>query len=66
MNLLELKSLVDRAIETAKEFDENPADVVVSACMDDAQNEAQCSNDIELIYGNNIQASGCVLLVWME
>lgn len=66
MNLLELKSFVDQAIENAKEFGEDPKEIIVSIQVDDTESEALWSDDIELIYDNNGQASGCVLHGWTK
>lgn len=66
MNLLELKSFVDRAIENAREFGEDPAEIVVSIQVEDTPNKALWSDDIELTYDNNGQASGCVLHGWSK
>ena len=66
MNLLELKSFVDRAIENAKEFGEDPAEITVSIQVDDIPSETLWSDDIELTYDGNGQSSGCVLHGWAE
>ena len=64
MNLTELKTYVDLAIENAKENDENPDDILVSIQVDHTESEALWSDDIELTYDNEAQASGCVLHGW--
>ena len=64
MNLFELKKFVDTAIKNAKEFGEDPAEILVSIQIDDTPSEALWSDDIELIYDNNTQASGCVFHGW--
>ena len=66
MNLLELKKYVDEAIEDAKKYGEDPEDITVSIQIDDSESEALWSDDIELIYDNNTQASGCVLHGWAK
>ncbi|HUV85419.1 MAG TPA: hypothetical protein VMV86_06905 [Methanosarcinales archaeon] len=66
MNLLELKSFIDMAIESAKEHGEDPAEVIVSIQIDDTESESLWSDDIELKYDNNCQASGCVLHGWTK
>lgn len=66
MNLLELKSFVDAAIVNAKEFGEDPEEITVSIQVDDTASEALWSDDIELTYDNNGQASGCVLHGWAK
>ena len=65
MNLLELKSYVDRAIDNAKSFGEDPSEISVSIQIDDEGTKDVWTDDIELTYDNNIQASGCVLHGWM-
>ena len=40
MNLLELKTFVDRAIENAKESGDDPANILVSVQVDDAGSES--------------------------
>lgn len=65
MNLLELKSFVDRAIENAHEFEDDPAEIPVSIQIDRAVSESLWSKDIELIYDGDAQASGCVLHGWL-
>ena len=64
MNLLELKSYVDRAIDNAKSFGEDPSEISVSIQIDDEGTKDVWTDDIELTYDNNIQASGCVLHGW--
>ena len=64
MNLLELKSYVDRAIDNAKGFGEDPAEITISVQVDDTESESLWSDDIELTYDNDGQASGCVLHGW--
>ena len=66
MNLLELKSFVDRAIEGAKGFGQNPEEITVSVQVDDTESESLWSDDIELTYDNDGQASGCVLHGWTQ
>jgi len=66
MNLLELKTFVDTVIENVKEFKQNPEDVLVSVQIDDVESESLWSDDIELAYDNNGQASGCVLHGWKK
>jgi len=66
MNLFELKSFVDRAIENAIGLEENPADIIVSIQINDEKTDDFWSDDIELIYDNDCQASGCVLHGWTK
>lgn len=66
MNLLELKDYVDQAIENAKAFDEDPAEIVVSIQVDDTESESLWSDDIELTYDGDGNASGCVLHGWTK
>ena len=62
MNLFELKRYVDRAIESAEEYGEDPREIQVSIQIDDSL----WTNDIELTYDNDCQASGCVLHGWTK
>lgn len=64
MNLLELKSYVDIAIENAKGFGEDPKEILVSIQVDNTKSESLYSDDIELTYDNDGQALGCVLHGW--
>ena len=66
MNLLELKSFVNRAIVNAKENRNDPAEITVSIQVDDTESESLWSDDIELTYDNDGQASGCVLHGWTQ
>ncbi len=66
MNLLELKSFVGRAIESAEEFEQNPGEIAVSIQIDATESEALWSDDIELTYDNDGNASGCVLHGWAK
>jgi hypothetical protein len=66
MNLLELKDYVDGAIEGAKEFGQDPSEILVSIQIDDAESESLWSDDIELTYDGDGQASGCVLHGWTK
>lgn len=61
MNLSELKKYVDTAIESAKECGESPDEVLVSIQIDNLDGDSYFSTDVELIYDNNCNASGCVL-----
>ena len=64
MNLIELKSFVDQAIKSAKDFGDDPSNILVSVQIDDAESETLWADDIELNYDNDGQASGCVLHGW--
>lgn len=67
MNLQELKECVDGAIETAIENGESPAEIVVTLQIDGPEAESVWSSDeVELHYDGNIQASGCVLVAFRE
>ena len=66
MNLIELKSYVDRAIAAAYEFGDDPKKVVVSVQVDDTSSESLWSSDIELTYDGDGQAAGCVLHGWTK
>ena len=61
MNLSELKTAVDRAIESAIEYGSAPDDITVSIQVDINKSSAW-SNDVELVYDNDCQASGCVIV----
>lgn len=61
MNLLELKEFAGRAIENANEFGDDPKEIIVSVQIDDMKSESIWSDDIELTYDGDGQASGCVL-----
>lgn len=61
MNLLELKEKTDRAIESAKEYGDDPGEIIVSIQID-INRESVYSNDVELHYDNDCQASGCVIV----
>lgn len=61
MNLSELKSKVDRAVEFAIECGENPESVSVSIMIEDNASEPVWSSEnVEMHYDNNLQTSGCV------
>lgn len=64
MNILELKNNVDRAIENTKENGENPSEILVSIQINSTESESLWSDDIELTYDSDVQASGCVLHGW--
>lgn len=66
MNLLDLKEYVDRAIANAYECNESPSDVLVSIQVDKTESESLWADDIELVYDNNGQASGCVIHGWVK
>ena len=63
MNLSELDTKVQAAIEHAKECGESPDEIRVSLQIDDSDGPGGVwsSEDVELHYDNNGQASGCVL-----
>jgi hypothetical protein len=65
MNLLELKTDVDAAIEHANEVGSNPDDILVSIQIDlESGEDSLWSDDVKLIYDNDGNASGCVLYGW--
>jgi hypothetical protein len=64
VNLLELKEFVDRAIHNAIGFGEDASKILVSIQVDDTGTESLWSDDVELTYDNDGQASGCVLHGW--
>lgn len=60
MNLIELRDAANRAIESAKEYGDDPTEITVSIQVD-INRESVWSNDVELHYDNDCQASGCVI-----
>ena len=62
MNLSELKQAVDHAIEMTTEYNVSPDEVDVSVQIDLADGSSRWSNDVVLLYDNDLQASGCVIL----
>lgn len=63
MTLNELKRAVESAIESATEYGESPDDIIVTIQIDDAPSgESIWSENIEVCYDGNCNASGCVLL----
>lgn len=68
MNLSKLKEMVDAAIENAKEFGESPEDIIVSLQINDYANDQTVwsSKEVELLYDNDCQVSGCVLVAELE
>ena len=66
MNLLELKDYVEKAIKNAMEFGEYPENILVSIQINDETTDDFWSDDIELVYDNDCQASGCVLHGWKK
>ncbi len=60
MKLSKLKEMVDRAIEHAKECGQSPDEIGVSLQID--IDSIWTSNDIEVYYDNDAQASGCVIV----
>ncbi len=67
MNLLELKSRVDDAIETAKDNEASPEDIQVTLQIDGPSTESVWSDyEVELHYDNDFQTSGCVIVAYLE
>ena len=66
MNLLELKEFADRAIGHAIDCSQDPATIPVSIQINKTESEFLWSDDIELTYDNDGQASGCVLHGWKK
>ena len=66
MDLSELKEAVDDAIDYAKECGVKPEEIIVSIQVDKTTEEMHWSDDINLIYDNDGQASGCVLHGWAK
>lgn len=65
MNLIDLQKAVDAAVERAKRYQMPPEEVVVSLQIDGPGEESVHSRDfVELIYDNDCQASGCVLIAY--
>lgn len=65
MNLIELKSFVDRAIENAiDEYGEDLKNITVSVQTDDEKSKILWSDDIKLRYDNDNMAADCVLYNW--
>lgn len=66
VTLTELKDYVDNAIKYAKECGQDPSTIIVSIQVDDTESESLWSDDIELTYDNDGNASGCVLHGWTK
>ena len=62
MNLLQLKQKVDYAIEMAGENEDTPENIEVSIQIEGPEGDSVYSNNIELHYDGDCQASGCVLV----
>jgi len=65
MNLQELKNQVDDAIAKAKENGKDIEDIRVSVQID-SDDDSIYTAEVELHYDNDLQASGCVLLGYIE
>jgi len=61
MNLLELKKQVDNAIDRTKNNGDKPENIIVTIQIDEMFTE-----NVELHYDGDLQASGCVLVGWKE
>ena len=66
MNLSMLKDFVDSAIENAKGYGQDPKEIQVFIQIDDVESETLWSDDVELTYDGDGQASGCVLHGWRK
>ena len=68
MVLSELKEKVDAAIDSALEYGDKPDDITVSVQIEWGHREDPTlwTEDIEIHYDNDCQASGCVILAWLE
>lgn len=66
MNLLELKEQIDNAIERVHEDGRDPADIDVSLQIDVTVGYGVWTKDVNVIYDNDSEASGCVLHGWDE
>lgn len=65
MNLVELKTAVKSAIKHAKESGANPNEILVSIQIDLENGEDSLwSDDVKLLYDNDVNASGCVIYGW--
>ena len=65
MNLKELKNQVDDAITRAKENGDNVEDITVSVQID-SDDDSIYTSEVKLHYDNDCQASGCVLVGYIE
>ena len=61
MNLIELKKAVNIAIEMVHEDGRNPKDILVSIQVD-INRSSPWSDDVRLVYDNDLNASGCVIV----
>jgi len=62
MNLKELQTAVNNAIERANEYGESIDNIVVTIQIDGPETQSVWTSDeVKLHYDNNLQASGCVL-----
>ena len=61
MNLSKLKADVDHAVEHAEECGGSPDDITVSIQVDTGDRSVY-SDDVDLHYDNDCQASGCVIV----
>ena len=61
MNLLELKYEIEKAIIRAKECEEKPEEVKVSMQID-SYTSSIWTDDVNIMYDCNFDASGCVVL----
>lgn len=70
MTLKELNEWTQSAMERAKDYEQNPDEVIVSLQIDDISDPhhgSVCtSDDVELHYDGDCQASGCVLTGWRD
>lgn len=70
MNLRELQTAVENAIQVAYDCGEKPKDIIVSLQIDDKADPhhgfVQSDEDVELTYDNNATASGCVIGAWRD
>lgn len=63
MDLLQLKDTIDNIIRKVEEDKNQPKDIRVSIQIDDmGGNSIFSSDELELMYDNDCQVSGCVLL----
>lgn len=67
MDLLELQTQVNQAVERVKEDERDPKDIKVSLQIDGPGTLSVFSGDnVEVHYDNDLQASGCVLTAYRE
>jgi len=62
MKLSELKTQVDNVVESVREHEQNPRDILVTLQVNHSGTEYLCANDhLEVHWDDNGMASGCVI-----